>query len=1110
MFNVSESFKLAAKQPVQEHKITGTIGSVSFSETNIVEGSFSITNQSTDTNDVVLGSCYVGQLTAEFIGINIAWGKWINKTITPTFQLKIDENTWESVPLGIYKIKEAKHTERGVQVTAYDNMIKFDKKFKKSHFMNLSGMTNIIDQLCTDAGVILGMSYADIEALPNGDRTGINIYGSKGKKAEFANDITTLRDLLFWVAQTLGCFATMNRAGQLEFRPYTQTVVDRISEHNRIEGATFADYVTHYVGIYVVNLDDNTEDYYGYDVTALTEERNETLSEITADNELIAGYIEDLVEWDEKLANHECTQQEYDAAVAEITAAMNPLKLEVKQLAKRLDWLNNAIEQAADDGSDMVLGANPLVMAKSLVTRDSQRREILGALDGITYTPFQASVVCGCIYDLGDVIQFSGGLYNSENDCFGCVMSYTYTHNGGTELEGFGVDPSVVVVRNKTQKSVDRSSRNSVDATHNQVGAADPTTGGGGGGGSDAVPGKNGDIYITTNSGNISDEVLYSNDYTTSSTPNNPISVTNFSGDNDSGFGFTITGYPNARGEGENVYFGLNGLDDGKQYKIEFDAQFTRADGGWEWTSYQDFVSHNDMRINLSSDFSVHSYEGIFTYSASSRILYFMFPRVNDNKTFSINFSNIKFSPYGDNGVKKVSYYSESDKQWHNIDYVQKVTQTQTSGTEIAEVQNSDGTKTKLYQKDGGLVDDVKVDDVSVVTNKIANIYTMSGATAGAAGTKGLVPAPASGDNEKFLRGDGTWQEVQGGGGGGSIAGNNIYTEKVLWQSANGTSSYTTIELSDQISKYDAIYIVTASNAEPTFRNSQIIPVSAIDKSGNTHFGVFDTGANTYYYSVLTYVDETHLILGEWGSAYHILYYKIVGINFGTQSPIIYSLEEREVGVWTDGKPLYQKTIYPASNVNTSNNAWSTVSWNDEPTNIEHLVAAEFVGNANTETIIPNNQGVFRFCINSGHIKVASLNTYVLSTNDRITFFYTKTTDVAGSGKYAELGVPAVHYDDTERVIGTYFGKPLYRKAWTGQSIFLGWQGGSAANYTTGTWQNSDVQNIKLLVNLKLTTTTGICDTPAGVKSASTTISLFSKVQETYDTIILEYTKTTD
>ena len=34
----------------------------------------------------------------------------------------------------------------------------------------------------------------------------------------------------------------------------------------------------------------------------------------------------------------------------------------------------------------------------------------------------------------------------------------------------------------------------------------------------------------------------------------------------------------------------------------------------------------------------------------------------------------------------------------------------------------------------------------------------MTGATSAAAGAKGAVPAPAAGDNTKFLRGDATWQ----------------------------------------------------------------------------------------------------------------------------------------------------------------------------------------------------------------------------------------------------------------------------------------------------------------------------------------------------------------
>lgn len=45
--------------------------------------------------------------------------------------------------------------------------------------------------------------------------------------------------------------------------------------------------------------------------------------------------------------------------------------------------------------------------------------------------------------------------------------------------------------------------------------------------------------------------------------------------------------------------------------------------------------------------------------------------------------------------------------------------------------------------------------DWTVVQN---NVDVMIGATTSTSGTRGLVPAPTTGDNEKFLRGDGTWQ----------------------------------------------------------------------------------------------------------------------------------------------------------------------------------------------------------------------------------------------------------------------------------------------------------------------------------------------------------------
>ena len=71
----------------------------------------------------------------------------------------------------------------------------------------------------------------------------------------------------------------------------------------------------------------------------------------------------------------------------------------------------------------------------------------------------------------------------------------------------------------------------------------------------------------------------------------------------------------------------------------------------------------------------------------------------------------------------------------------------------------------------------------------------MAGATSSAAGSSGLVPAPAAGDQEKFLRGDGTWHEVGGGGSGGSSGDSlplsgGVVTGNV--QQSGATTDYTT------------------------------------------------------------------------------------------------------------------------------------------------------------------------------------------------------------------------------------------------------------------------------------------------------------------------------
>ena len=65
-------------------------------------------------------------------------------------------------------------------------------------------------------------------------------------------------------------------------------------------------------------------------------------------------------------------------------------------------------------------------------------------------------------------------------------------------------------------------------------------------------------------------------------------------------------------------------------------------------------------------------------------------------------------------------------------------------------------------QTDGDILvyDEAEGKWVNMTISEALSVSVMTGATASAAGTSGLVPVPAAGDNLKFLRGDGTWAEV--------------------------------------------------------------------------------------------------------------------------------------------------------------------------------------------------------------------------------------------------------------------------------------------------------------------------------------------------------------
>lgn len=256
MFPVSQDYIDKLKDvSIKTRSISGLVGDIGFTEDDILAGSFNYTEQAVSGSDIKLGGVFVGQLNLTFLrsfADRIPRGSWKGKQVRCSIGLKLGDGTWEYVQLKPYFIDEANHSASGVEVKAYDIMTKFDKSMSIN---TTSGkIYNYLSFACNNCGVQLGMSEAQIEALPNGDQT-LGLYSS--------NDIETWRDLISWCAVTVGGFATINRSGALELKVWSDTPVIELGRNDRFAGGTWSDFVTYYTGVSIVNIEEETTSYYG-------------------------------------------------------------------------------------------------------------------------------------------------------------------------------------------------------------------------------------------------------------------------------------------------------------------------------------------------------------------------------------------------------------------------------------------------------------------------------------------------------------------------------------------------------------------------------------------------------------------------------------------------------------------------------------------------------------------------------------------------------------------------------------------------------------------------------------------------------------------------------
>ena len=264
MYSVSEAYIHQMMRRGTRRRLSGTIGSVSFTGDDIVKDSFSISARATEESDTKIGGVYLGEMEMTFVPsflskvsrdqfrgkeVSISIGLWI-----PDIE---NENggTWENVPCGTFTLEAPKISKQGISVSGYDNMKKLDKHF--SIDQTTSTIWGYLSYIATECGVEIGQTEEEINALPNGEEL-LGIYPE--------NDIETHRDMLFWLAQTCGCFACADRNGRIVLRKFGEDNDIEIDEEHRDIDVVFSGYTTKWTGVSFVNMDTQESIYYGLEV----------------------------------------------------------------------------------------------------------------------------------------------------------------------------------------------------------------------------------------------------------------------------------------------------------------------------------------------------------------------------------------------------------------------------------------------------------------------------------------------------------------------------------------------------------------------------------------------------------------------------------------------------------------------------------------------------------------------------------------------------------------------------------------------------------------------------------------------------------------------------
>lgn len=264
MYPVNNYYKEAIASRTVEYRWYGSITfkdntSVSFDEKSIDQNKSRITRQCVSGKNLEIGNVFSSELRLS-LRDNDSWtvsSKMYNyhdAVVTITFSVKDKNGNTQSVPCGVFTVSEVTRTYHTVSLVAYDNANKLTKKTENT-FSGSRTPYQAISKICEDCDVVLGTTQAEIEALPNGDRTDIKL--SVYKKG------SSYKTMLGNVCMLLGANAVVNRSGQLIITTYDNENVRSISAGERYS-SSYADFIGLYNKVYLTNKNGDVDNYFTF------------------------------------------------------------------------------------------------------------------------------------------------------------------------------------------------------------------------------------------------------------------------------------------------------------------------------------------------------------------------------------------------------------------------------------------------------------------------------------------------------------------------------------------------------------------------------------------------------------------------------------------------------------------------------------------------------------------------------------------------------------------------------------------------------------------------------------------------------------------------------